>query len=201
MKSISAVLFDVGNVLIRLRPWQDVFPASVKAGGTDLRRALEDLSASEVLLRFERGRASREEFCDEVRRLFSTVLSDLEIQRYYLALLGEPMEGMENLLRDLQSRGVRVAGLSNTSPIHVEALLDYRAVALLEFLVASCEIGHCKPSREAYETAVRMLDVEPGAILFVDDLQENVVGAQAAGLQAVRFESAESLRKRLLAAG
>lgn len=195
LEPVSLVLFDVGNVLIELRPWRQVFPVEDLPRGVDLERAIEVFRSSAIHSRFELGEATEEEFCAEVRRVFSSKRSDREIRSRYLRLLGRPMDGMEELLRELRSRGFRVAGLSNTTPVHLEALPDFPTVALLERLLASCEMGLAKPSREAFTTALGLLDAEPEATLFVDDIVANVEGARAVGMRAVLFEGAERLRQ------
>jgi putative hydrolase of the HAD superfamily len=62
---------------------------------------------------------------------------------------------------------------------------------------SSHEIGRRKPERAAFEHIARVLDVPLGSILFVDDLPENVEGAQAAGLQAVLVRSPGDVRTKL----
>lgn len=57
--------------------------------------------------------------------------------------------------------------------------------------VYSCEIGLAKPDPAYFEKAVAMIGAEPATVLFVDDKQENVEGARAAGLVAERWELAE----------
>ena len=52
------------------------------------------------------------------------------------------------------------------------------------------EIGQRKPAPEAFLHVVRRMGCAPGQVLFFDDLQENVDGAAACGLQAVLFRAA-----------
>ena len=61
--------------------------------------------------------------------------------------------------------------------------------------------GLRKPSPEAYAAALAHLGVPPSRLLFVDDRQANVDGALAAGIAAIRFESAAQLEAELRARG
>lgn len=61
--------------------------------------------------------------------------------------------------------------------------------------------GLRKPSPEAYAAAVAHLGLPPSRLIFVDDRQANVEGALAAGIPAIRFESAAQLEAELLARG
>jgi FMN hydrolase / 5-amino-6-(5-phospho-D-ribitylamino)uracil phosphatase len=63
----------------------------------------------------------------------------------------------------------------------------------LDWSFVSCETGVRKPDPAAYLGPVRALGLAPQDCLFVDDRQENVDAAQALGLDAVRFTSAEVL--------
>ena len=50
-----------------------------------------------------------------------------------------------------------------------------------------------KPDRAIYEIAAERAGASPSEVFFVDDRAENVVGAKAAGLDAVLFTDAEQL--------
>jgi len=54
-------------------------------------------------------------------------------------------------------------------------------------LVLSCEHKLLKPEREIYELALSVSGASPAETLFVDDNEENVTGAQRAGLSSFRF--------------
>ena len=62
---------------------------------------------------------------------------------------------------------------------HVPELL------LLKLVMFSNEVALLKPDPAIYALALERLGVEPAAALFVDDLAENVVAAEAAGLAGI----------------
>jgi putative hydrolase of the HAD superfamily len=62
---------------------------------------------------------------------------------------------------------------------------------LVDVIVYSHEVGRRKPDPEIYAITCSRLGVEPHEVLFVDDVQENVDGAIAAGMDAIRFVDAE----------
>ena len=49
----------------------------------------------------------------------------------------------------------------------------------------SGDVGLHKPQPEIYELGAERLGVPIGACVFVDDLQENVAGAEAVGMAAI----------------
>jgi putative hydrolase of the HAD superfamily len=75
-------------------------------------------------------------------------------------------------------------------------LRKYFKVAL-----SSCYLGLRKPEPAIYRRALDILGRPAKRILFIDDRAENVVGAVAAGMKAIRFEGAEPLRRELESLG
>jgi putative hydrolase of the HAD superfamily len=58
-------------------------------------------------------------------------------------------------------------------------------------LLDAASLGFRKPDPAAYAAATARLGVPPAAVVFADDLEENVRGAEAAGLSAVLFDIAD----------
>lgn len=63
-------------------------------------------------------------------------------------------------------------------------------------IVYSHEVGLAKPDPAAYELTTRRLGVEPGEVLFLDDVEANVDAARAFGWHAVlHVDTATSIRE------
>ena len=58
-----------------------------------------------------------------------------------------------------------------------------------------------KPDPEIYHHVLDTLKIEPKETIFVDDLPENIQGAEAIGIRCILFENAEQLQKELLHVG
>ena len=54
-----------------------------------------------------------------------------------------------------------------------------------------------KPSHEIYHHVMKSLGTRSEELLFIDDLEQNVRGAQEVGIQGILFAGVESLKKRL----
>jgi putative hydrolase of the HAD superfamily len=63
--------------------------------------------------------------------------------------------------------------------------------------LSSCYLGMRKPGAAIYRKALDILGHPAERILFIDDRQENVAAAAAAGIKAIRFEGAVPLRRDL----
>ena len=94
-----------------------------------------------------------------------------------------PDERMVEAVRAARGAGHRTAMISNSwgQTIYEPAILD----GLFDAAVISGEVGLHKPMPEIYLLACERLAVEPHHCVFVDDLRENVAGAEAVGMTAI----------------
>jgi putative hydrolase of the HAD superfamily len=72
---------------------------------------------------------------------------------------------------------------------------------LFKVALSSCYVGMRKPEPAIYRRALDILGRPAGRILFIDDRAENVAGAEAAGIKAIRFEGEAALRRELAELG
>ena len=68
-------------------------------------------------------------------------------------------------------------------------------------LTWSCDLGVVKPDPAIYLHTIKKLNVKPEQALFIDNLQKNIVGAEAVGLNAALFENVEQLQSDLARRG
>jgi putative hydrolase of the HAD superfamily len=66
---------------------------------------------------------------------------------------------------------------------------------------SSCYVGLRKPGAPIFRRALDILGVPPARVLFIDDRQENVAGAEAVGIKTIRFTGATALRPQLTDSG
>ncbi len=72
---------------------------------------------------------------------------------------------------------------------------------LFKVALSSCYLGLRKPEPAIYKRTLDILGRPAERILFIDDRAENVEGAVAAGMRAIRFEGAEAMRRELSSMG
>jgi putative hydrolase of the HAD superfamily len=66
-----------------------------------------------------------------------------------------------------------------------------------EVRIFSCDVGVKKPEPLIYRACPDGFGLEAGRILFLDDLSENVKGAERAGLRSLLFRSLEEVHQRI----
>jgi putative hydrolase of the HAD superfamily len=109
---------------------------------------------------------------------------------------------MQAWIPRIKQAGFRLGILSNMG----EGVLDYMRprfpwLAHFDHLTWSCELGVVKPDPAIYLHTVKKLNVSPGQALFIDNLQKNIVGAEAVGLHAALFENPKQLQNDLARRG
>ena len=67
----------------------------------------------------------------------------------------------------------------------------------IQVAFSSCYVGLRKPGAAIYRRALDILGVPPERVLFIDDRQENVEGAESVGIKTIRFTGATALRPQL----
>ena len=189
------ICFDLGGVLVRICR---SFAEAVTQAGLPLRNA-EVLDSSEWLLRRRRvmqshqlGELSCAEYCSMLSDALEQTYTAAELRLVHDAWTLEEYEGVGELLDELNALDdVLTACLSNTNDAHWARLsggaagpLEYPAVQKLQALLASHELGLAKPDPRIYRAAQERFGCEPQAILFFDDLAENVEAARTAGWNA-----------------
>jgi putative hydrolase of the HAD superfamily len=67
--------------------------------------------------------------------------------------------------------------------------------------VVSFEMGSMKPDPEIYREALRRVDSRPESAVFIDDIGENVAGAEQIGIRGILFTPQTDLETELRKAG
>lgn len=108
-----------------------------------------------------------------------------------------------DLLAAVRAAGlVRRTALFSNATDRLEADLESAQLhEATDVVVNSARLGLAKPDPAAYMAMADQVGLPPGQLLFVDDRPENVRGAIAAGVPAVRFTGALRLRTVLVRVG
>jgi HAD superfamily hydrolase (TIGR01509 family) len=154
-------------------------------------------AGSSPVHRLERGELSPAEFeqqlAERLAERGSPVPADGLLRRM-LGGLAALDEGMLGIVRRAHDAGLRTALLSNSWGDHYpDELFD----GLFDAVVISGRVGMRKPDGEIFRHTAELLGLEPGDCVMVDDLPQNVAGAVAAGMVAVRHTDVDSTRAEL----
>ncbi len=184
--AITHILFDLGNVLVelnRISSASELCPA--------LRAA--DQPEFAIVSDYECGRVSTETFLIEAPRALGLDISPDVLQAEFKRIVGEWYPQTPELLNILR-KSYKLGCLSNTNPMHIEALIERGPhLDLLHDCFYSHGIGCMKPNPESYQCVIDAWRIPPQQILFIDDRAENVEGATQAGMQAIEAHGPEAV--------
>jgi putative hydrolase of the HAD superfamily len=195
---IGAVVFDFGGVLT-LYPLDRQVESLRTLCGLDLPAFATEYKRQRY--EYDRGRIDSREYWSRVIDSRGKPV-DPEILR---ALFEEDMaswtrinKAVLNWAQRLQDAGMRTGILSNM-PRDILRRIEprFRWFDRFEVKVFSCDIGVNKPEAEIYRACLDALRLEAGKVLFLDDVPENVKGAERAGFRTVLFRSFDDALKQI----
>jgi FMN phosphatase YigB (HAD superfamily) len=88
-----------------------------------------------------------------------------------------------------RARGLVVVVLSNE--LDPARIPDEPALAEADHVLSLASSAIAKPDRRAFLRAARLADIDPTLWLAIDDHQQNLAGAEAAGMRALPFDGAD----------
>jgi len=178
----KVVVFDLGKVLLEFdfgRAARALSPLSA-TDPVGFRAAIDQ---SALLLRYESGGLTDEGFYGEIQRLTGYRGSFEDFAAGFSDIFGE-IAPMIALQQSLRSRGIPTWIFSNTNDLAVSFIRSrFPFFGGFDGYVLSYQIGAMKPAPASYEAVERATGHRAADLLFLDDREENVMGAQARGWQ------------------
>lgn len=175
------ILFDLGRVL-----------ADLGSPTTQMRLPTSDeqfwaLWLSLPIVRsFERGDIRSEEFLAILARELRIIEDPIVFQQRFLDWHPRLYPTVKHLISLLVSE-CRLALLSNTNILHWDLIHNQTSVFQhFDHLFLSYEIRYCKPEIGAFEFVLDNVSISPSDILFLDDMEQNVVVANRLGIRAIQ---------------
>ncbi len=182
---INAVIFDIGNVLLKF----DYLIAArrlMEHNGLTEQPDRERIVVAKAAL--EGGKIDRAEFLRLVRPEFSHTGPDADFIAMWEDIF-EENEPLSRLAAALAASGMPTYLLSNISCIHHEFIFrEYPVFSTFRDGVYSYQAGVLKPGARIYDIALAQFGVDPARTLYIDDLEENIVAAEAAGLRGIVYD-------------
>jgi epoxide hydrolase-like predicted phosphatase len=199
--SIRAVVFDIGGILEIVpeggdptRRFPDMFARwearlGLPPGEMDARLAQMDERLSAAGKDGATGTCTEEEWLAELR--LATGMDDVQMDAFMCDFwdiyVGEPNTELIAYFKSLRPR-YRTALLSNSFVgARREEEARFGFAAMTDLIVYSHEEGMSKPDRRSFELTWRRLGVQPQEMLFLDDVEPNVLAARECGVHAILF--------------
>jgi putative hydrolase of the HAD superfamily len=199
--TIRAVVFDIGGILEIVpeggdptRRFPDMFARwemrlGLPPGEMDTRLTQMDERLSAAGKDGSIGTCTEEEWLAELR--LATEMDDTQMDAFmrdfWDVYCGGPNTELIEYFKGLRPR-YRTALLSNSfvgARREEEARFGFAAIT--DLIVYSHEEGMSKPDPRIYERTWRRLGVQPQQIIFLDDVEPNILAARDCGIHAILF--------------
>jgi putative hydrolase of the HAD superfamily len=200
--TIRAVVFDVGGILEivpeggdptrrfpdMLTRWEERLglpPGEMDARLTQMNERLSAAGRDGAI-----GTCAEEEWLVEVRLAtgMDQAQTDAFMRDFWDVYMGESNAELIAYFKGLRPR-YRTALLSNSFVgARREEEARFGFTAMTDLVVYSHEEGMRKPDRRIYERTWQRLGVEPREMIFLDDVEPNILAARECGVHAILFQ-------------
>ncbi len=191
MSELKAVVFDVGNILIRWDP--DLMLRTYFDDDTSYAAFLDSTRLMWVNLEFDAGRP----FADGIGELIESFPHYEAPLRAFDTRWSEcvlhAIDDNVATLRALKQGGHTVHAITNFAREKFDiARARFDFLNLFDHALVSADIGLLKPDYRIYHRFCRDVDMKPEELIFVDDSAVNVAAAKAVGYQVFHMPHADA---------
>ncbi|MDE2163225.1 MAG: HAD family phosphatase [Alphaproteobacteria bacterium] len=142
------------------------------------------------------GKMSQSELFETIEKLTGAPAKKLEAEFYALARIDGEMVKLVERLRQTH----RVGLLTNAvAPFVRDIMAEHDIERLFDTILVSAEEGMAKPDPAYFTHMLERMGAQPEDAVMIDDNPDNLVGARAAGMDGLLFESCTKLRSDLAA--
>lgn len=141
----------------------------------------------DLIISFDSGKIGPRDFYHEVTKRLEAEVDQKTFFQIYSDIfsLHHPVL---NLMKKINNR-YRTVLLSNTDVERFGFVKKkFPQILIFDDYVLSYEVGYMKPHPEIYRAALAKARVRPEESIFIDDIKENIDGAERAGIHTIHFE-------------
>lgn len=187
---IKNLLFDLGGVIMDIRR-ENCVEAMKSIGMTNADEYLGEYAQKGPFAKIENGEWNEQQFCDGIRKIIGSDVSDDNINEAFNAfLIGIPERRLDELA-ELRKR-FNVYMLSNTNPIMWRmkiadefAKQGHDVSYYFDDVVRSYKAGCMKPDKRIFEIVERKFNIKPEETVFFDDSKRNLDAAAELGFHTI----------------
>ncbi|HNW71758.1 MAG TPA: HAD-IA family hydrolase [Candidatus Paceibacterota bacterium] len=101
------------------------------------------------------------------------------------------------IIKNLRNSNYKIALLSNNVTELRQRLVDKGIISLFDEIIISAEVGHQKPSPKIFEHLFKGLGLKADEIVFVDDTEKSLEGAEKIGYIPILYVNNNELKNEL----
>ncbi|HLU88127.1 MAG TPA: HAD family phosphatase [Taishania sp.] len=196
IKQYEYILFDLGGVLIDI-DYHATTSAFANLNVPNFDEIYSQALQTDLFDRFETGKISSQHFINLLLEKLPTRITPNEVVSAWNAMILDFQPKKITYLESLRSSH-KISLLSNTNDIHMDKVRrklklvsDKSLEDYFDFTFLSQEIGYRKPEAAAFQLVCETLNAKPNEILFIDDSEQHIIGAQQVGMNTIHFKQNE----------
>jgi putative hydrolase of the HAD superfamily len=179
---IKNIVFDLGNVLISFIPSEYLkkknYPSNIR------NTILNDIFRSEEWKKLDNGDITVSEAIESIALKSALKKEEVALVFNLRIDIMFPLDDNVRLLPELKKQGFRVFYLSNFHLDTFETVKnDYFFFRYFDGGVISADIKLSKPDVRIYRYILNKYSLNPEECLYIDDIEENVLTSESAGMQ------------------
>lgn len=195
---IKNVVFDVGMVLVDFR-WRELME------DLGLPKELQEVFGTKVFgsrwwKEYDLGVMSEDDIIAHLKEDNKEHIDEFNLVWQHLDELVAPYDYAVPWIKELKSKGLNVYLLSNY-PKEIFTLHTNRGkfpfLNIIDGKVVSGFVKKVKPNAEIYEYLINEYNLIPEETVFIDDLESNIEGARACGINGIVLQSYEQAKEQL----
>jgi HAD superfamily hydrolase (TIGR01509 family) len=192
---ISAVCFDLGNVLISVH-WERMLDKLVEKSSLPREKIAEFLDHQNSRA-YELGTLTSRNYFSAFKKAIKYKGTNQELQAAFSEIFTPMTENIA--LAAMLRPHYPLAIISNTNDAHIlHAEEKYTFFSLFNARIYSHQVKLAKPGPEIYHAALKALGgIDPLEALFIDDLEPNILGASKLGWQTIHLRPEVNLHQAL----
>ncbi len=197
-KRIKAIIFDIGNVLIRgsllKKPAREHISGVHEYVAKKLRASLDQYfdSIDTAYAKSIEGKLPKKQVLHIMARNLKTTPRKLE--KLYIKSYKRQFKKNRKLLRyafKLKKKGYKIAILSDQWQVSKEILTPKKITKKFNVAVISCNVGMRKPNPKMYKLTLKKLKLLAKQTVFIDNQKWNLAPAKKLGMKTILFKDNE----------
>lgn len=185
---IKNIITDMGNVLLRFDPEVSLREFCRTEESKNIIK--RELFNSPEWAEGDLGIIKNEERYEKVKpRVPEKYHDDLKkcVESWDICMT--PLDGAKEFFTDMKNAGYSIYVLSNACNKFYEYFPKHYDMSFFNGIVISSDIHIVKPDERIYNFLLGKYDLSAAECLFLDDVQKNVDGANAVGINGILFEN------------
>lgn len=196
---IKNIIFDIGNVLVHFRPLEVMAELGMNE---DTVQAVADATIrSPLWCELDRGVIPEDTVIQMMKQTAPDNYKD-DVQTFFdkgSLLLVKSFDYSADWLKSLKEKGYQIFLLSNYPQrfFEMHSKNNFTFMPYINGKIVSGYVKKIKPDIEIYNLLLDQYSLTPQECVFIDDVKENIEGAEKAGIHGIHFTNFEEVQSKL----